>query len=135
VVTDTLTGLIWLKNANCTTFFSGDSTGQNNRTWADALTAANSLANSYCGLSDSSSAGNWRLPNVRELFSLIDFSQYNPALPSGHPFDGVQLSYYWSSTTYAANTVSAWGVGLNDGYVITFGKTGDVYVWPVRGGQ
>ena len=137
VITDTLTGLIWLKNANCDTFFSGDGTGQNNRSWANALTAANSLANGYCGLTDGSSAGDWRLPNVRELSSLTDPSQYNPALPSGYAtyFTGVQSGSYWSSTTYAAVTTYAWRVLLVDGYVNSSDKTGTYYVWPVRGGQ
>ena len=71
-VTDNLTGLIWLKNANC----------YGTRSWANALSDANALADGICSLSDSSSAGDWRLPNVRELFSLIDFSQSSPALPS-----------------------------------------------------
>jgi hypothetical protein len=31
-----------------------------------------------------------RLPNMKELFSLTDFSRYYPALPDGHPFDNVQ---------------------------------------------
>lgn len=34
----------------------------------------------------------WRLPNVRELQSLIDYGEYNPALPTGHPFTGVASS-------------------------------------------
>jgi hypothetical protein len=44
-VKDNLTGLIWLKDANC---FS-------RRTWAQALSDANSLANGSCGLTDGSS--------------------------------------------------------------------------------
>jgi hypothetical protein len=135
IVTDTLTGLVWLENANCTVFFLGDSTGQNNRSWSNALTAANSLAGGYCGLTDGSSAGDWRLPNVRELFSLLDFSQYNPPLPSGHPFTGVQWSNYWSSTTYTYSTESAWFVILNTGFAEANIKTNTYYVWPVRGGQ
>ena len=124
-VTDNLTGLIWLKNANCF--------GQ--QTWANALTSANNLDSGSCGLSDGSIAGNWRLPNVRELYSLIDFSHYNPALPSGHPFTGVQSSFYWSSTTFASFTDNAWIVNLNNGSVYNGNKTYTNYVWPVRGGQ
>ena len=59
-VTDNLTGLVWLKNANC--FGS--------RTWATALSDANALNSGECSLSDDSSAGDWWLPNVRELQSL-----------------------------------------------------------------
>ena len=135
IVTDTLTGLIWLENANCTVFFSGDSTGQNNRSWSNALTATNSLESGYCGLTDGSSAGDWRLPNVRELQSLIDYGEYDPALPDGHPFTGVQSHYYWSSTTHAVITCAAWRVGLYGGMVYHDGKSFTYYVWPVRGGQ
>jgi len=128
-VTDNLTGLIWLENANCY--------GQ--QSWANALSDANALANGTCSLNDGSSAGDWRLPNVRELHSLIDSSQptgtATVALPSGHPFTGVQSLYYWSSTTYAGNTTPAWYVDLNNGFVFNDNKTNAVYVWPVRGGQ
>jgi hypothetical protein len=136
IVTDTLTGLIWLKNANCAVFYSGDFIGHNNRFWINALTAANLLAAGYCGLTDGSSAGDWRLPNVRELQSLIDYSQYGPPLPSGHPFVGVQVDYYWSSTTESGDTNWAFRVGMVVGTVYWSQKTGSQhYVWPVRGGQ
>jgi hypothetical protein len=145
IVTDTLTGLIWLKNANCRAFFSGDIWDQNNRLWSDALTAANSLASGYCGLSDGSSAGDWRLPNVRELQSLVHYGFYSPAVPNtmgtgqwseGDPFTGVQLNYYWSSTTDTGNTSAAWTMYMSYGSVNDFGKTSSThYVWPVRGGQ
>ena len=134
-VKDNLTGLIWLKNANCTSFFSGDSTGQNSREWHNSLTAANSLASSYCGLTDGSSAGAWRLPNIRELDSLIDFSNYHPALRFGHPFTGVSLGFYWSSTTFANQTHTAWVVYMNLGYMDYTDKVITYSVWPVRGGN
>jgi hypothetical protein len=122
-VTDNLTGLIWLKNANCF--------GQ--RTWTDAVSDCNGLASGSCGLSDGSSAADWRLANRFELESLLDMSQYNPALPSGHPFSNVQPTYYWTSTTYALNTAHAWYVNMNSSYVSSPEKTFSHYVWPVRG--
>lgn len=121
-VTDNLTGLIWLQNANCFGL----------RNWTTALTDANGLADGACGLTDSSSAGDWHLPNVKELHSLIDFANFNPALPAGHPFTGVQSGRYWSATTYAVSTTFACYVFLSNGYVSSAGKTLTYYVWPVR---
>jgi hypothetical protein len=51
--------------------------------------AVQSLAAPSCGLSDGSVAGDWKLPNVREMLSLIDYSRILPALPAGHPFTSV----------------------------------------------
>jgi hypothetical protein len=137
-VTDNLTGLIWQQDANCKTFFSTDNTGQNSRYWSAALTAANSLADGYCELSDGSSAGDWRLPNIKELQSLIDYSRHSPALPSGHPFTDVQYSGiggYWSSTTYAYSTSSSWYMHMGTGFMGSSGKGSTLSVWPVRDGN
>ncbi len=117
-VTDSITGLIWLKDANCNTV----------KAWVDALTAVATLANGSCGLSDGSTTGQWRLPSRNELQSLIDYyTTSNPALPSEHPFTGVQSGFYWSSTTYAANTYYAWVVRLDGGNV------GTRLAWCVQG--
>jgi hypothetical protein len=89
-----------------------------------------------CGLSDGSVAGDWRLPNLRELYSLIDFSQDTPALPDGYPFTDVEPSgTYRSSSTRASNTVWAWCVNLEEGRVdLPWIKAqANAYVWPVRG--
>jgi hypothetical protein len=132
-VTDNLTGLIWLENANC----FGD------QTWVNAMNSANALASGACGLTDSSTAGQWRLPNVKELQSLIDFAYYGPALSNaagtgqwtaGDPFTAVQVSY-WSSSSYVLYPADAWFVFVNDGDVYSLVRTYTIYVWPVRGGQ
>lgn len=131
-VTDNYTGLIWLKNANPCGF----------QTWADALIYCNNLANGTAGLTDGSTAGDWRLPNINELHSLCDLSQSNPALPTGHPFSNVQhqFSYYpyYSSTTdfvrWLVDIVMV--VPMINGDVTYDSKEGpSSYVWPVRGGQ
>jgi hypothetical protein len=124
-VTDNLTGLIWLQNAN--------SFGL--RTWADALGDCNNLADDGSALTDGSVAGDWRLPNVKELQSLINYSNYNPALPTGHPFTTVQSSNYWSSTTDAHYTPYAWDLSMTYGLVNLSDKARSFYVWPVRGGN
>src|SRR3954454_20687 len=88
-VTDQLTGLVWLKNANAF----------GTRAWDEALAACNTLSNGSAGLEDGSAPGEWHLPNLFELRSLMDYSQFGPALTPGHPFENVQTSLYWSSTT------------------------------------
>lgn len=126
-VTDNLSGLIWLKEANCWGAI----------TWQTGLTNANALVgnNTQCSLNDGSVAGDWRMPNIVELESLIDLSRNSPAIPAGHPFSNVQSSWYWSSSSIAAGTGRAWGVRMGYGHVLDVGK-GDVnVVWPVRGGQ
>lgn len=133
-VIDNLTGLIWLKNANCF----------GTRTWTQALSNANDLANGSCSLSDGSSVGDWRLPNINELRSLIARQYYSPTLSNatgtakwteGDAFSGVQSSDYWSSTSKALDTNNAWYVGLSIGDVDVVSKTNTNYVWPLRGGQ
>ena len=125
-VTDNLTRLIWMKNANA---FS-------TRTWAEALDLANNLASGSYGLSDGSQAGDWRLPNIKELQSLIDFSKSYPPLPENHPFTNWLGAYYWSSTTRAHGSPEAWIVYFTEGNLGWYAKSlGNCYVWCVRGGQ
>ena len=112
-VIDHLTDLIWLRNAGCIPEGS----------WDAALQAANGLHSGECGLADNSAPGDWRLPNVSELESLIDLGLNRPALAAGHPFLNLDPSVYWTSTTHAHYTANAWCVDLLDGTVI-----GDVKV-------
>jgi len=125
-VTDNLTGLIWLKDANCL----------GARTWQQALMDCQLLAHGQCDLTDGSSLGDWRLPNRFELESLLSLKYTGPAIPSGHPFTNVISAFYWSSTTTAIADDRAWGVNFNNGSTDYFLKSGVLtFVWPVRGGQ
>ena len=127
-VTDKHTGLIWLKNINCLGI----------RLWSDALTDCSSLANGSCGLTDGSSAGDWRMPNIKELQSLVDYGHVLPALPPGHPFTVGSIDhYFWSSTSNAYEPPSnyAWVMDLGNGYSRNYNKGSDGFVWPVRGGN
>ncbi|MCP4695866.1 MAG: DUF1566 domain-containing protein, partial [Gammaproteobacteria bacterium] len=134
-ITDTLSGLVWLANANCTDTLGGvDPTANLNQwKWADALTWTAALGNGSCSLADASSAGDWRLPNINELQSLLDYSNI-PALPAGHSFSGVQ-GKYWTSTTCFGNAGNAWYVYLINAATNYTSKTSNLYVLPVRGGQ
>jgi len=131
-VTDKLTGLVWLQNANC---FGP-------RIWWDALLDANSLANGACNLTDGSSAGNWRLPNPLEIVSLSVFSHVYPALPPGHPFTNVPTygssPLHWTSSNFIALPSSAYnGNTTTFGFYGYRGKSEATYltVWPVRDGN
>ena len=111
-VTDRLTGRVWLTDANCADTVGGIDRSGGLLDWTSALTWCNSLASGRCGLSDNSVAGDWRLPNIVELRSLIDYSRHDPALPGGHPFVNVQPDWYWSSTTNPVTTTGAYNVGM-----------------------
>ncbi len=129
-ITDNLTGLIWLKNAGCFT----------PAIYSTALTEVNQLANGQCGLTDNSIAGQWHMPNLNELESLIDVSQSNPALPGGNPFNNLSNTIYWTSTSYfggEAGSPDAWTIRMSDGRYINDSvnnvKTSSLNgIWAVR---
>ncbi len=85
-------------------------------------------------LSDGSSAGDWRLPTMKELCTLIDFSRRDPALPNGHMFSNVPTGYHWSATTLDYDSEMAWIVHFESGttgYEDIKNRAG--FIWPVRG--
>ena len=118
VVTDHLTGLIWEKAPSSA-----------NWNWTFAFLRCNNLT--YAGHSD------WRLPNVRELHSLIDYGRIGPALPSGHPFTNIVMGQYWASTGYVlgVDLDVAWHVNLDSGRVDGSLRSGMLPAWCARGGH
>ena len=125
-VVDHLTGLIWLKNANCFGL----------QTWGDALSDCNSLASGSCGLTDGSLAGDWRLPNVVELESLVNLEIPRISIwLNSQGFTSVQTTAYWSANTLDNGTSHAWVVSMLIGSIGSYDKTENLYVWPVRDGQ
>jgi len=122
-ITDYKTGLMWVKD--------GSSAGCNNGnklTWEQALSFCEGL--SYAGYSD------WRLPNIRELESIVDAGRCDPAINTTYfpnTLSGVHL-YYWTSTTYVPTTSFALYVYFGSGFVSANGKTGSYYVRAVRSG-
>ena len=141
-VFDELTGLSWLKDANCIETGHPDFDGQNGGAvkWQHALDFVQGIND---GTYPNCGAGHndWRLPNRRELHSLTDFSQSNPALPPGHPFINVQNNVYWSSTTLvdssiSTSTANAWSIRMWSGELTWVSKTDILeWVWPVRTGK
>ena len=125
-VTDELTGLIWLKTAGCLT----------SANWTVAMAEAQQLTAGSCGLSDGSSAGQWRVPNVWEMESIIDESSSAPALTAGSPFVNITGGGYWTSTSIFGGP-DAWVIDLSSGQYIddtvTNLKTNTLAVWAVKG--
>jgi len=130
-VTDSVTGLIWLKDAGCL----------QPGTWKTAGSEVSELASGSCGLTDGSTAGQWRMPNLLELASIVDASASGPALPAGHPFANVSNGLYWTSTSYFGGekgSFNAWAIRMSDGRYINDGvlnlkASASNGVWAVKG--
>lgn len=120
-VVDNLTGLEWVKEPHA---LSGNFGATN---WNSAIDFCNNLV--YAGHSD------WRLPNIKELWSLIDCGRYNPSLPTNYPFLGLYGTNgtYWASTTYSSSTDTALAVDISSGSFSGGNGTYKFYVWPVHG--
>ena len=149
-ITDNLTGLMWLKDANCIASwypgFDNDTIpGDGAVTWENALDFVAGINDgSYSNCNGNAPYNDWRLPNVKKLLSLIHYGFYGLAIPctagpckwqEGDPFINVQSDYYWSSTTSAGSTVGAWFLSTYSGSMYSGDKIDGHYVWPVRGGQ
>jgi len=115
-VTDTLTGLMWQQATDGT------------MNWEAAISHCEAL--SLAGYDD------WRLPNKRELQSIVDYSIYKPAINTTY-FPNTLSSSYWSSTTYAHLPPygRAWVVYFGLGYGGDYDKSDSYDVRAVRGGQ
>jgi len=118
LVHDLATNLTWSRDANLFSY---------PMTWQEGLEAVASLnTDRYGGRSD------WRLPNRREMRSLISHGARKPALPD-HPFDNVFLSWYWTSTSAARAPGYAWYVHMEGGRMFYGRKDSYYLVWPVCG--
>ncbi len=128
-VTDNLTKLVWLKNTNCYGILD----------WQSAIMAAKNLKDGDCSinpdliLSDGSSPGDWRLPTMKELCTLIDYGRRDPALPISHKFSNIPRGYHWSMTTLVDYSELAWIVYFESGTTCYENiKNCAGYFWPVR---
>jgi uncharacterized protein DUF1566 len=122
-VFDKETGLVWEQSPSTVTFTPLD-------------------AHAHCNTALVGNRFGWRLPTIQELASLIDPTQANPALTSGHPFsnvNGTTNDCYWSATPAFGGTEPPWSVNFGNNGLVTFGGCGSGdgknLCWCVRGGQ
>ncbi|MBN1652724.1 MAG: DUF1566 domain-containing protein [Deltaproteobacteria bacterium] len=110
IVSDPSTGLTWLacpigrSGGGCA---SGTGTLFNSPDAVDSCRTLN--ARGYAGYND------WRLPNLKELISIVDYSKNSPAI-DGDAFPNTANVGFWSSTTTAESSELAWGVDFTNGY-------------------
>jgi len=115
VVTDTKTGLQWQDDYN-------DNQVEFD-TWVNAI--------KYCEDLKLNSYSDWKLPNIKELTSLIDDSKFSPAV--NEVFQNINSLGYISSTTHASDSFVAWHISFNNGTQYTRGKAfNDGYILCVR---
>ena len=124
-ITDMATGLMWLKDPSQLGCVWGTPGNPLPMTWPDALDSCTFLG--YAGY------GDWRLPNIKELMSIVDYGTWLPSIDVVF-FPNTAWSYYWSSTTAFPSTGSAWAVNFMDGSIDYYNtKTIDTFfVRPVR---
>lgn len=119
VVTHNTTGLIWRR---C-------SEGQN---WAK--THCSGTAKTYSWDQASAlPAGNWRLPTIAELVTIIEFDKYQNTINTT-VFPNTPSDQYWSSSPYMDNKDAAWNVSFIYGDTGATNKSNRLYVRMVRGG-
>ncbi len=113
LVFDNLVGRMWSRQAGIGPL----------STWSNAVATCNAFE-----LGDYT---DWRLPNRKEAWSLVDFGSAS-YIPAGHPFSGGGGFAYWTSTTYDSNPARAWN--LFGGTVGSLDKSfPNGAVWPIRG--
>ena len=112
-VTDNATCLMWQREDD-----------NQARNWESAL--------AYCEDLNLGGHSDWRLPDVKEIRSIVDNMRYDPAIdPTAFP--GTKIAGYWSSSTNASVNAFAWVVHFEDGGVYSAGlKTSIYYVRCVR---
>ncbi len=119
-VTDNVTGFIWQQEDDGVT-----------RSWDDAV--------KYCEELDLATFTDWRLPDVEELKSIVNYGTYDPAIDERFfPGANKMTMWYWSSTRSAEYPSEAWFVAFSNGESRSDGAPNnyrDTYVRCVRGGE
>lgn len=123
-VTDSKTALVW---ARC-------SVGQSWNGSACTGTGTESYLTHQAALQHAAAQTGWRLPNVKELSSLMDEGCQNPVIDSA-AFPNTPSTWFWSSSPYMSFTGVARGVDFGDGGVVNGGRGNAYAVRLVRASQ
>lgn len=124
-IKDNQTGLIWRRCAEGMVYSGGICTGKARRfTHEEALLLVDAQA--------INSGTAWRLPNIKELASIVDRSRVNPAIDL-EAFPGTPASSFWSASSLSQYT--AWGVGFGNGVIRGGSRRGRGYVRLVRSSE
>ena len=126
-VTDPTTGLVWMRCA------MGQVWDGTTCTWS-GITYAWDQANAIAGKVTFAGNSDWRLPNIRELQTIVDRSVSNPAIDAV-AFPGTSASSFWSASAVAGNSYGAWYVDFFYGGAYYNGKSDAFQVRLVRAGQ
>ncbi len=125
-VTDNNTKLIWQK---CSASVGESGTNCSSGT-AAPLPWENAV--SYCKDLTLGERKNWRLPHIKELFSIMNYEKFNPTIDLFY-FPNTIPSSYWSSNVNVNSTDYAWVVAFSNGMVHGNAKTNKTYIRCVSG--
>ncbi|PIQ50688.1 MAG: hypothetical protein COW02_18920 [Comamonadaceae bacterium CG12_big_fil_rev_8_21_14_0_65_59_15] len=129
-VTDPTTGLQWMR---CSMGQTWD--GVNSTCTGTASTYTFDQANALTGTVTFAGQSDWRVPNIRELQTIVDLSVYNPAIDLV-AFPATPSSNYWSSLPLTYYSYNAWGIGFYFGNGTIYSRSGGLLaVRLVRAGQ
>ena len=110
LITDPKTALMWMRCSVGYSFSNGTcdqaSATEVGYNWAEALVLADSFE--FAGYTD------WRLPNRKELDSIVDRACFDPSVDEGL-FPGVTATNYWTNSLYNFNMQFAWGIDFASG--------------------
>lgn len=123
-VSDKLTGLVWQRCSLGLTWNGVACTGSiSSYNWENALTVAKSVGDG------------WRMPNIKELQTIIERACFAPAINQTIFPDTPTNAYYWSSSPVVNLYIYAWPINFYNG-VIAYGsytgKNSEYYVRLVR---
>ena len=95
--------------------------------WNNLVNTANS-GNGLCGFTD------WRVPDIEELRSIVDYSRTNPSIDINY-FPNTRSDWYWSASPGAYDSYVAWLLSFGYGYDSDSESDYNYHVRLVRSGQ